>query len=502
MRCLLSSLLLALALASCKSEETLGCSSTCPSGNACIEGKCEQVCEDDGDCAAGARCERDICVVSAGGRPVIATVSGDGSTSCPDAVSGTCFTDRVIVSGQALLGSEFRLEGAATYTLAVAPDSTAIRATLLLPGDLLPGEYTLVAQNAAGSDDTGVLILQGEPGPDSTGTELVARLNGSGTTGRFVVERMPVADVLIQHLNAASGAYKLKAEILNATASSGGPSTGNAVVDLINGSGTSTVIAANRVEPPSGSSLVSLINLGSGTISAARVSPPAGSTLMAQINTEVSGTISASRVEPPSGLTLLDRINAAASGTIDEARLPTRRLYKQDTTADANALDVTFAELLPLCGDADGCTLQLGYRFYDIDGIDSGASNYYPDVPSTLWGPSCRMHLDEATGFWSIAQWCVQGYWTDSGNGTGRWNYIYASANADRDGDGDPVSLLVYYTNGGFGCFLSEVRPTIGTDLLQNTDVADQKFYFWMNSQATPGYFDSPSRSCELLVED
>jgi hypothetical protein len=144
-------------------------SSGCVAGYVCSEGACLALCNNDGDCPESHACEKGLCNSSAA--PRLTAVLGNGSMSCSQATAGRCFADGLIVNGENLLGAEFKLTGAATFSLPRSPagEQTALRVTLDLPADLGAGQYTLVAYNSAGSDQTAVNILQGEPGSYTAG---------------------------------------------------------------------------------------------------------------------------------------------------------------------------------------------------------------------------------------------------------------------------------------------------------------------------------------------
>jgi hypothetical protein len=151
-------------------------SSGCVAGYVCSGGACLALCNSGSDCPEGYACEQGLCNSSAA--PRLTAVFGNGSMSCSQATAGRCFADGLIVNGENLLGAEFKLTGATTFSLprSLAGEQSAARAALDLPADLGAGQYTLVAYNSAGSDQTAVNILQGEPGSAASCDALEARV--------------------------------------------------------------------------------------------------------------------------------------------------------------------------------------------------------------------------------------------------------------------------------------------------------------------------------------
>ena len=138
--------------------------------------------------------------------------------------------------------------------------------------------------------------------------------------------------------------------------------------------------------------------------------------------------------------------------------------------------DTTFTAL---CGDADGCTIMLGYRYYNDPG--------YGISPSTLWGPPCRVQLD-ASRNWAVSPWCLQ----NIGGSTPYSSYGWGTDN--NKSDCDPYCAVINYSaNGIDACSLTD-GPMGGSD-------NQQGFYFGMTSTANTA-FNSPNRTCELLIQD
>ncbi len=443
---------LALLLAAgCSRGEQLGCSSSdaCPSGHVCLQAHCYEVCDNDLDCASSYVCTDGVCKSGTREPPAITAVVGAGSYDCPTAVGSRCFADRIVVEGQRLLGAAFSLKGPRDFSLAPVGEPNGVRATVMLPADLVPGAYTLAAQNAAGDAQASVQILQGEPGPpgpDLTGSEMLVRLNESATVGRLVTERMPIADALIQHLNTGSGSVKLSTNILPPLGS-GGATSGNEIISLINDASTTGVIDLTRAQHLSGADIVSSIN--------------------------------------------------ASSGTILESRLAPRSLHVTRSTSDYGTTAVINDDmLLQLCQDDDGCSITLGYRNSKV-----GSET----VAATLFGPTCRFHIDSAR-HWAISNGCNWTYWVVDQAPDPDVSYYYrpyASGLFGQDGAGDARAVLKYSAFDTWVCILAESPPTDGRESL-GADAAPG-FYFWLSTQTVTSAgvsFDGANRTCELVIED
>ncbi len=222
------------ASAGCSSKSP-GCveDNECPSGNVCLERKCEKLCQDDNDCTAGRYCNGAICVVGTrSGTPVIASISGSGSSACVPSTGGNCVGTHFVVTVSNLGGSEFLLasaDGGTDYVMTVPAGGRVQDDRVdLAPqggGDIVAGDYVLVVSNSAGEDQAGVSLLKGEPGDDAdlTGDVIVARINAS--------------TAVIDADNVTGG---------------GGAMTGDQIVNAINDSGTSGIISSERVAGGSG----------------------------------------------------------------------------------------------------------------------------------------------------------------------------------------------------------------------------------------------------------
>ncbi len=503
------------SLAACSNGEIVGCKndSGCPAGHVCLSGSCEKLCELSSDCPRGYNCNDGVCSTGASSASLrIDALSGNGSANCPDTASGSCFADALLVTGVGLAEASFTLaglEGADDYALALQTTATDTRATLALPTDLLPGRYLLTAVNGAAQAQVDVQILRGEPGPDMTGDELVTVINNEATLS-FEIGLMPAANSLITLLN--SGTTKLVPGIL--PPGSGGTNyTGNDIVDLVNGNAT-TPINADKLG--TGDTLMARINQATTTL-LAQNRLPVGNDVIARINQADGSVKLSSTVLPPGGTSdgnsVVGLINAAGTTSkIDSARLNVgttsgtvaagdhthsgsggaASYYLQraaGTAGAAAAVDDT--QFTALCGDNDGCTIMLGYRYYNDPGW--GVS------PATLWGPPCHVQLN-ANRNWAVSPWCLQRYETNSGSAVNDTNthpsQPYGSYGWGTDNNvsdcGAWCSVLTYYANGIDACVLAD-----GPNSTDN----QAGFYFWMTSTANTAFADA-NRTCDLLIQD
>lgn len=184
-------LLVLITLAGCSGSSTArpdeACSANagCSAGSICLDGQCFLLCTIQAHCPAGTLCGPDgVCLPPvAGDPPTIATVIGN------NAADPTRVMDGIVVSGTGLGNAVFEVQD--TSSLIVALDvrsQTATSAELVFPADVLSGEYSLVATNAAGSTQTPVTLTL----PDLTGDQIVSKLNDTATTGVIDISRLPV----------------------------------------------------------------------------------------------------------------------------------------------------------------------------------------------------------------------------------------------------------------------------------------------------------------------
>ncbi len=220
--------LVALAAAGCDKSDPLGCATDkqCPAGSVCLDRRCELLCQEDRDCTAGQYCNGEICVTGDRQGPRITAIDGSGSTACTGATGKLCLGEHLVVIGQNLGGSSFRLVrpgGGADVALSVPAggrvQNDVVDLAPTLAGALVAGEYVLVASNSAGEDQAGMTLLQGEPGPDADGAEIVTRINAS--------------TAIIDAARVAGGG--------------GGAMTGTQIIIAINDAATSGLISADRV---------------------------------------------------------------------------------------------------------------------------------------------------------------------------------------------------------------------------------------------------------------
>ncbi len=426
-------LALGVAAVGCSKNDVSGCevNADCPSGDICKDGVCYELCDDDLDCVVGFVCNGTYCERGKRLPPTIDHVTGNGSASCPQAEDGLCFTNGLVVYGTNLAGSAFSLNsttGGASYSLAPGTRREDTRMDVLLPLDLVADTYLLVAMNSAGEAQLITNILQGEPA-NMTGDQVVDRVNQAPYTSRFVTQRMPVANDLIAHLN--TGSSQLDPAILPP---GGGNYTGNDIVSLINTGATSQINTARLV-----------VGTTAGTVATG------------------------------------DHTHGPSAGS---------QLHMQRTAGTAgSAVLVDDTTLVSLCGDADGCDMRVGYRYFSAP---TGL------VRAILYGPPCRFHLDSSRN-WAVAPDCLQRYEVNNGGGT-EFHQPYASGGYGTDGstgDGGPSwNVIEYYANGVPVCTLAEANVPSGASDTTNG------FYFWMTTSAAGGTFTDASRTCELIIAD
>ncbi len=165
----------------CDSRAPLVCSgnSSCPGGHVCNAGSCQRLCENDNNCSPGEFCDGTTCIAGVRRAPVIASITGKSEEQCTP--NGTpaqnCIGTSIVVRGQNLAGSSFVLtssepNGGSDIPL-VAHERNESEVVDLGPTTggpaLVAGAYTLVATNAAGSDEGNISLLQGEGGQGERG---------------------------------------------------------------------------------------------------------------------------------------------------------------------------------------------------------------------------------------------------------------------------------------------------------------------------------------------
>lgn len=315
-------MLIAVGVFACEEDDAYQCAtdSACPGGYACLSGRCELVCGADSDCGGPTICQDGLCRTGSRQRPSITQVYGSGSDRCTDAVSGRCFTNQWLVEGANLDGARFVLKGARSYTLTASASFHTGR-TVVLPTDLEPGPYTLVATNAAGDAEIGVQVLRGEPGPASSGNELVDRLNAAETTRQLSVGRMPAANDLLTLLN--QGSLKLDADLLPDTVAPA-TLTGEELILSINDAVSETLSVAVL---PDGAALMRRINAGDVSLSAALL--PSADAIIQKLQQGTGGQLLPSSILPAAaggaamtGPQIITAINGTANVAIDADNLP------------------------------------------------------------------------------------------------------------------------------------------------------------------------------------
>ncbi len=197
----------AAALGACSKSTPDSCNdgASCPEGHACIGGACELLCSNDGDCLAGESCRNGTyCQAGVRGGPVILSVEGRSNNVCQPqgaALASRCIGPGFTVTGDNLAGSSFALVGVTPgsprfeLTADGRAESSVIDLTLASGEPAVSeGIYTLVATNAAGSDQTGQLqLLQGDPGPPGADGA-----DGNGAGSSLIVYRYNNATVPTQ----------------------------------------------------------------------------------------------------------------------------------------------------------------------------------------------------------------------------------------------------------------------------------------------------------------
>ncbi|MBI5507709.1 MAG: hypothetical protein HY903_03035 [Deltaproteobacteria bacterium] len=160
--------------------------SDCNSGVLCISGTCQAVCIYDSNCEPGNVCRNGSCVpgTPTGEAPIIETANGSGSIDVTGGHTERHLMDRLVVTGQHLLGAEATLTGIdpprAATNLVACNAGTDTRVELALPTDIVKGSYLLTFSNQAGACNANLSLLQGEPGSlDASGAQIVTSINNT-----------------------------------------------------------------------------------------------------------------------------------------------------------------------------------------------------------------------------------------------------------------------------------------------------------------------------------
>ncbi len=412
--------------------------------------------------------------------------------------------------GPALTGQEMlqriNSEGTSSFVIArmPAPDDMILHinnGTIKLDPDLLPPSGTTYDGNdIVGLINDGGTTLSINAGRLATPDTLMQRINSSATL--LDTDNLPVANDLIGRINQGNGTVKLSSTVLPASGS-GGPSSGDEVVALLNDGGT-TDISLSRL--PTGTSAGTLATgdhthsgyaptshthdaaaISSGTLGFARLPTGTGASQVAVGNHTHDGTAITSGTVPFARLPTGTSASQVAVGNHTHAGL-TPPLYYQRTTANSD-LNIPVGTIAAYCGDTDGCTLKMGIRYA---GYYDTAIPAWIDMPAVMWGPPCPLHID-ASGNWATGFSCQQNYSVQGGGSFQPYvSDVYGVV-------GDTVviyPMIVGFTAGGsVVCQLSE--RGYSTD----TGDADANVHFWMGN-AVANYFDHGSRTCELVIED
>ncbi len=243
----LLSLVCPLVLVACSSGKTPqadGCrtSDDCDAGWVCSDSQCAKLCVVDTDCPGDQLCVGNTCVEPTPDQaPDITAVTGNHPTDA------TRILDGLRVTGVRLTTASFELRGDNTVPLAARSQSDT-EAELVFPPDILSGSYTLVATNAAGSDQETVTLTL----PDLTGDMLVSRINDPATTERIALDRLaePVqplltGDAAVALINDPGTIGRIQLERLAEPVQA--PMTGDSTIQLINDAATSERIQLDRM---------------------------------------------------------------------------------------------------------------------------------------------------------------------------------------------------------------------------------------------------------------
>ncbi len=196
-----------LLLTGCSEDALGGCTSdsSCPSGHACVDQLCKQLCDADSDCQAGRYCkDAEYCTEGtrpATDAPVITNIDGNGSSDCVVETDNRCLGTAIVVSGQNLAGATFMLTPTAGASISLMASSegaiTDTVASLVPPtaGALSAGLYTLSVTNSVGTTQSSVELLQGEAGASGAmnGSEIVTAINNDASAGIISAEHLPAA---------------------------------------------------------------------------------------------------------------------------------------------------------------------------------------------------------------------------------------------------------------------------------------------------------------------
>lgn len=197
------------AVAGCSGDRTGGTSNSgcteCGAGEVCVNGECTKLCDSNADCGDGQVCTTEnLCRVIEGGvPPVIEDVIGNHATDPTQLVDG------MVVTGTGLGDVSIELVSTETVELAIRNQSTTA-VQVILPADVVSGDYTLVASNGAGTDQASVTLTL----PELTGDVLLDRIN-TDATGTVAFARLPVgtaANTVAQGDHNHDAAYYTRAQ--------------------------------------------------------------------------------------------------------------------------------------------------------------------------------------------------------------------------------------------------------------------------------------------------
>ncbi len=155
--------------------------SDCDSGFVCETGSCVQVCNTNADCSETMVCGfSNICITpETGVLPEITSVEGNGAAA-------QTVVDGIIIRGRGLGDVNVELVSSARVDLAIRTQG-ADRVEVILPTDIISGDYALVVTNAAGTAQASTTLTL----PELDGDTLLGRLNNDAT-GTLAVGLLPV----------------------------------------------------------------------------------------------------------------------------------------------------------------------------------------------------------------------------------------------------------------------------------------------------------------------
>jgi hypothetical protein len=145
----------------------------CPQGKQCLDAdhKCHFVCVESSDCYAYHQiCNADrVCVDPGQPGPTITAIDGDGALNASSSQGDHVVHAGLVVTGTGLTGVTVSLAGQMaglpSYSaLSIRAGATAERLEVDLPGDVLPGSYTLGVVNQYGGASATAQLLKGDPG--------------------------------------------------------------------------------------------------------------------------------------------------------------------------------------------------------------------------------------------------------------------------------------------------------------------------------------------------